>query len=325
MHLIVSRLKLPGTVFRGKLSLIQRIRAIVSHPSLERSSSGGMGLQTTRPLIASSSHAPTPCALARRIFSIGDNIWSVDNLWIAYRLIWSINIECQSVEAWVIASAFGTPWSYSRLWTISAHSSTPPSPNATQDSHRKLELWLYQKVPRSTGKEKKISVHHEHFHEHTSGTSLSISKQNRPSYILQVQWEDLYPDLHNVSQAQEVKVTCLQRHRTIVRIRIWGHKRACLQPRRIDGNVWAINQLALKSNRDHKPLQKRSPKRTRCYLRPWIWSLQNTMKKKMEGIWGLFQRVNRANLNFELNLTPTISGNDRALALGRLPLNPYLS
>ena len=103
MHLIASRLKLPGTVFRGKLSLIQRIRATVSHPSVTSSSSGGMGLQTTRPLTASSSHAPTPCALARRIFSIGDNIWSIDNLWIAYCLIWSINIECQSVQPWVLS------------------------------------------------------------------------------------------------------------------------------------------------------------------------------------------------------------------------------
>ena len=150
MHLIASRLKCPGSVFRGKLSLIQRIRAIVSHPIVARSSSGGMGLQTTRPLIASSSHAPTPCALARRIFSIGDNIWSVDNLWIAYCLIWLINIECQSVQAWVIA--FGTPWSYSRLWTISGHSPTPPSPNATQDSHRKLEMRLYQSTSPQVGK-----------------------------------------------------------------------------------------------------------------------------------------------------------------------------
>ena len=40
--------------------------------------------------------------------------------------------------------AFGTPWSYSRLWTISAHSPTPPPSNATRDSYRKLEMWLYQ-------------------------------------------------------------------------------------------------------------------------------------------------------------------------------------
>ena len=145
MHLIASRLKWPGSVLKGKFSLIQRIRATVSHPSVARSSSGGMGLQTARLFTASSSHAPTPCALARRIFSVGDNIWSVDNLWIAYRLIWSINIGCQSIQQpWVIA--FGTPWSYSILWTISAHSPTPPSSNATQDSHPILEMWLYPQV-----------------------------------------------------------------------------------------------------------------------------------------------------------------------------------
>ena len=132
--------------------------------------------------------------------------------------------------------AFDRPWSYSRLWTISAHSPTPPS-SATQDSCRKLKIQLHQK---SIGKRKgpmdmKITW------THTSDTSLSTGKQIRPSYILQVQRDDLYPDLHRASQAQKVKGTCPQRLPTIARIRIEGHKKVCLRPRRINCKVRVIN------------------------------------------------------------------------------------
>ena len=78
-HLIESRLKLSVSLLWGNLLLSQRNRAAVSHPSVARSSSVGMGLQVARPVTPSSSHAPTLCALARRIFSVSDKVTLVDN------------------------------------------------------------------------------------------------------------------------------------------------------------------------------------------------------------------------------------------------------
>ena len=130
--------------------VIQRIWATVSYPSVARSSSFGKGLRVARLVIPSSSHAATLCTFARRIFfSIGDN------------------------------TDVTTPWSYSRLWTISAHSPTPPFSNATQVSHPKSVMWLYQK---STSKTKTNGTWT--LYEHTSDTPLSTSEQICPSYIL---------------------------------------------------------------------------------------------------------------------------------------------
>jgi hypothetical protein len=83
VHFIASRLK--WSVFWAlanmeELSLTQRIRATVSHPSVARSSNVGMRLQVARLVTASFSHAPTLYALARRIFSTGDIVSLVDNL-----------------------------------------------------------------------------------------------------------------------------------------------------------------------------------------------------------------------------------------------------
>ena len=245
MHLIALPLKQRVS---WALFLIQSIRATVSHPRVARSSNFGMGLQVARLLIASASHALTPYALARRIFSISDNIRSVDNQWMACCLIWSINI-------WV--SVRSSLWDCVRhtlvIFQIVDNFSTLTNSSFVKPNSTFLSE-IRDEALSSPGLQVKKKCKWTS-HEHTSNTSLSTSKQIHPFYALEAQWDYLYVDLQGASQAQKVKGTCLQRHRKIVRMCVEGHKRACLRPKR---RTWVmIDDRLATTNLDKKIVRVR--------------------------------------------------------------------
>ena len=80
--------------------MIQRIRAAVSHPSVAKSSSVGLGSPSTKLVIPSSSHAANLYVFPRWIFSMEDKTKSVDNLWMAYFLILQIIRHINQFRHW---------------------------------------------------------------------------------------------------------------------------------------------------------------------------------------------------------------------------------
>ena len=134
-----------------------------------------------------------PITLARRIFLIGDNIRSVDNLWVA-SAAWSgqckyIMSVCRSSPDWL-------------CWAYLGHI---PDCGQFQHTHPLLLLQMQIEIPTGIRDVALSKVHTRSqvkkeckwtLHEHTSDTSLSTNKRIHPSYIFQGQWDDLYPDLH---------------------------------------------------------------------------------------------------------------------------------